>query len=82
MLAILEKTLGKEHPNVATSLNNLALLYQEQGNYSKAEDLLVRSLAIKKKVLGEEHPDMANIQAMPPPSSMYHVVNMILLSGW
>jgi len=27
-LAISEKTLGPEHPQVATSLNNLALLYQ------------------------------------------------------
>ena len=33
-LAIQEKVLGKEHPDVATSLNNLAALYQSQGNYS------------------------------------------------
>lgn len=36
-LAIREKVLGKEHPDVAQSLNNLALLYQDQGNYSQAE---------------------------------------------
>jgi tetratricopeptide (TPR) repeat protein len=27
-LAIVEKALGPDHPNVATSLNNLALLYK------------------------------------------------------
>ncbi len=31
-LAIREKVLGKEHPDVALSLNNLASLYQEMGN--------------------------------------------------
>ena len=39
VLAIREKVLGKEHPNVAISLNNLAVLYDSQGNYSKAEPL-------------------------------------------
>ncbi len=30
-LAIWEKALGPEHPDVATSLNKLAQLYHEQG---------------------------------------------------
>jgi CHAT domain-containing protein len=55
----LEKVLGREHPDVATSLNNLALLYSSQGNYGKAEPLYLRSLAIYEKVLGREHPDVA-----------------------
>jgi tetratricopeptide (TPR) repeat protein len=59
-LAIREKVLGKEHPDVATSLNNLAGLYRGMGNYSQAEPLLQRALAIKEKVLGLEHPDVAN----------------------
>ena len=29
-LEILEKTLGKDHPDIATNINNLALLYQAQ----------------------------------------------------
>ncbi len=33
-LAIREKALGPEHPDVATSLNNLALLYDDQGRYA------------------------------------------------
>ena len=33
-LAIEEKILGPEHPDVATSLNNLAILYIDQGRYA------------------------------------------------
>jgi CHAT domain-containing protein len=56
-LAIYEKTLGPEHPNTATSLNNLAELYDAMGAYGKAEPLSQRALAISEKVLGPEHPD-------------------------
>ena len=59
VLAIREKVLGSEHPDVATSLNNLAFLYFLQGNYIKAEPLYFRSLAILEKVLGKEHLDVA-----------------------
>jgi tetratricopeptide (TPR) repeat protein len=59
-LAIREKVLGQEHPLVATSLNNLANLYQDMGNYQKVEPLFQRSLAIREKVLGQEHPDVAS----------------------
>jgi tetratricopeptide (TPR) repeat protein len=58
-LAIREKVLGAEHPDVATSLNNLALLYRAMGNYPQAEPLLQRALAIREKMLGAEHPDVA-----------------------
>ncbi len=54
-----EKALGPEHPDVATSLNNLAELYKAQGNYAEAEPLYQRSLAIWEKALGPEHPDVA-----------------------
>ena len=45
-LAIREKALGPEHPQVAQTLNNLAGLYREQGKYAKAEPLYQRSLDI------------------------------------
>ncbi|WP_413199576.1 CHAT domain-containing protein, partial [Nostoc piscinale] len=57
--AIFEKVLGKEHPDVASSLNNLALLYKKQGKYQQAEPLYQRSLAIFEKLLGKEHPLVA-----------------------
>ncbi len=58
-LAILEKTLGPEHPSVATGLNNLGMLYHNQGKYAEAEPLLRRALAIREKLLGPAHPDVA-----------------------
>jgi tetratricopeptide (TPR) repeat protein len=58
-LAIREKALDPEHPDVATSLNNLAGLYYNQGQYAKAEPLYQRALAIREKALGPEHPDVA-----------------------
>jgi tetratricopeptide (TPR) repeat protein len=39
-LRIDETALGPDHPDVATSLNNLASLYRAQGNYDAAEPLL------------------------------------------
>jgi len=58
-LAIREQALGPEHPDVATSLNNLAYLYKTLGDYPKAEPLYQRALAIQEKALGPEHPDVA-----------------------
>ncbi len=46
-LAIREKALGPEHPDVAQSLNNLAGLYDEQGHYAHAERALQLALAIR-----------------------------------
>ena len=58
-LAIREKALGPDHPDVALSLNNLAFLYDKQGRYADAEPLYKRSLAISEKALGPDHPDVA-----------------------
>jgi tetratricopeptide (TPR) repeat protein len=48
-LAIWEKALGPDHPDVATSLNNLAKIYRRQGRYTDAEPLNRRALAISRK---------------------------------
>jgi len=54
-LAINEKTLGPYHPDVATSLNDLADVYRAQGDYSVAEPLFKRALAIRENAFGSEH---------------------------
>jgi tetratricopeptide (TPR) repeat protein len=59
-LAIREKALGPWHLDVATSLNNLAELHRESGDYARAEPLYQRALAIQEKALGREHPDVAH----------------------
>jgi tetratricopeptide (TPR) repeat protein len=58
-LAIREKTLGKEHPRTATTLTNLASLYEAQGKYAQAEPLYLRALAIDEKAYGVERPEVA-----------------------
>ena len=64
LLAIKEKALGPNYPDVATSLNNLVRLYETQGEYALAEPLKRRSRAIRslRKLLesmGSDHPDVA-----------------------
>jgi tetratricopeptide (TPR) repeat protein len=54
-LAIWEKALGPEHPQVAMSLNNLASLYQDQGRYAEADELDARVKMIRAKH-AEENP--------------------------
>jgi tetratricopeptide (TPR) repeat protein len=58
-LAIDEKALGPDHPDVATDLNNLAALLHTKGDYVGAEALYRRALAIAEKTLGPDHPDVA-----------------------
>jgi tetratricopeptide (TPR) repeat protein len=51
--------LGSEHPNTATSLNNLGSLLQVQGDLAGAKPYLERALAISEAVLGPQHPYIA-----------------------
>ena len=51
-LADLEKAYGPVHRDVAAALNNLALLYGDQGRDAEAEPLYKRSLAIMEKAFG------------------------------
>jgi class 3 adenylate cyclase/tetratricopeptide (TPR) repeat protein len=58
-LAILEKALGADHPDVARCLSNLATIYRNQARYAEAESLFIRALAILERSLGPDHPDIA-----------------------
>ena len=54
-----ENTCWEPSTPTPRSLNNLALLYRNQGKYEQAEPLYQRALAIRERVLGAEHPDTA-----------------------
>jgi len=74
-LKIREKTFGPDHPDVATSLNNLVSLLRNQvgcfwehpidagiiaqGKYDDAIPLNERALRIYEKTLGPDHPAVA-----------------------
>jgi tetratricopeptide (TPR) repeat protein len=62
-LAIRERVLGSEHPDTASSLNNLAILYSKRGEDTQAEALFQRALAIRERVLGPDHPYIASCLA-------------------
>ena len=70
---IREKAPGKQHPDYAWSLNNLANLYIDMGQYEKAEPLSLEAKAIREKVLGKEHPVYA--------SSLNNLANLYFAIG-
>ncbi len=72
-LGMAERALGSEHPNVAESLDDLALLYLDKADCARAEPLFRHSLEIREKALGSMHPDVAQ--------SLNNLANLYLYSG-
>jgi len=58
-LALDEKSLGPDHPDVARDLNNLAQLLKDTNRLGEAEPLMRRALALAEKSFGPDHPDVA-----------------------
>jgi tetratricopeptide (TPR) repeat protein len=58
-LAIDEAIHGPDHPDVATDLNNLALILRALGQPEAARPLQERALAIDEAAYGPDHPDVA-----------------------
>jgi tetratricopeptide (TPR) repeat protein len=58
-LSIRQKGLGRDHPDVARSLNNLADLYEKEQRFADAEPLFKRALAIREQAVGSDHPETA-----------------------
>ena len=56
-LAVMEKAVGLDSPDIAPEMNNLAALYQRQGRYAEAEPLFKRALANAER-RGPGHPDV------------------------
>ena len=59
-IGILENTVGKEHPDYASALNNLANLYVDIGHYDEAELLYLETKDIRENVFGKEDPVYAS----------------------
>ena len=51
------KYLWEKEASTASSYNNLAALYYNQGKYEEAEPLYIKSLKIIEEVLGTNHPN-------------------------
>ena len=50
---------GEESLESAESMNDLAMVLREQGDYDQSEKLLTASLSIRKKLLPVESPEVA-----------------------
>ena len=59
MLQLLEQTIGPDHSTLATTLNNLAVVYEAQDKYGEAAPLYQRALALIERTLGPDHPNLA-----------------------
>jgi tetratricopeptide (TPR) repeat protein len=55
VVALREKELGPDHPDIVWVLMQLAELYREQGRLADAEVLYRRSLAIRENAFGADH---------------------------
>ena len=49
LIVLREKNLPTGHPDIASSLKNLAGLYREQKRYAEAEELEARAESIRAK---------------------------------
>jgi tetratricopeptide (TPR) repeat protein len=52
-----ERTLGPDHTDTLTSVNNLAVLLKTQGKLAEAEPLSRRALEARERTLGADHAD-------------------------
>ena len=73
VLAIRERTLGREHPTTLTACWNVGIVYQDLGELSHAEPLLLRTVQGYTTVLGSAHPDTL--------TTMYNVADFYETKG-
>ena len=52
-------TLGKDHPNVAGTRNNMGLVYTDQSKFDDALREYEEALRIEMATLGNDHPSVA-----------------------
>lgn len=66
-------TLGRKHPDTATSINNLGAVYRAQGDNERAVEMFQQALEIRREVLGNAHPYTA--------ISLHNLASMALVFG-
>lgn len=58
-MAMKRKLLGDKHPEIATSLSNIADVLHNKGDLAGAEKDYLQSLAMYRELLGDDHPYVA-----------------------
>lgn len=64
-LQMRESLLGKHHPDVALTVNDIAVLYSRQNRFDEAVVYYQRALEIRRAVVGEQHADYAQALSAP-----------------
>jgi len=59
-LPIWAKSVGAEHPDMATGLTSLAQIYKAKQEYQKAEPLIKQALKIRENAFGIHHPQIGS----------------------
>lgn len=49
--------MGLEHPEIAITMNNLALVLRAMGKIEAAQALFTQALSVFEKTVGAEHPN-------------------------
>ena len=49
----------KDHTNLATSINSMALFYQNIGKFEEARILFIEALKMRRKIVQNDHTDLA-----------------------
>ena len=60
VLAFCKRVLPPDHPDIGSSMNNLAQSYSHLGRHRDALKLQEETLAFRKRVLPPDHPDIAS----------------------
>jgi len=62
-LAIYEKVLGIDHPDIAQAYYNIGLVLENQGKPKEALEYFSKALAIQQKMLNHDHPSIKKSMA-------------------
>lgn len=56
IIATMKEVMGSEHYETLTAMSNLSVMYLDNKQYTRAEDLGLQTFYARKKTLGDEHP--------------------------
>ena len=84
-MRLLRENYGEGHHEYATSMNNVATLYQALGRHRDAEPLLQQASRVQERTLGGDHPhtvaslqNLATVYAAMGEQAMAESMNMIV----
>ena len=55
----IDKSIDEKSNDVASTLNNIGVIYENKNDFSKALQLYEESLSIKKQLFGEKHVELS-----------------------